>query len=318
MKTLKSYLKRLVAIGLAALVVAVPITASAQGFSGVGVQVQPFYTQYVGTSISAVSTDVAIIVKYTGSSNVAADINVAAADSDVTLRVSAANDATVNIQAGGLGPCGAAVGTLDTADTDCDTLGELVDHINASANWSAAIVTGLRSDATANTLLTVGTTDAKIPTGVKVFWETPQALAVNVALVPLADGVDVGIQNWLGRDNTGRVSGRLARRPFIDRDTTMLYYSEKVTSTGAVGNIIVYCSYDNYVEDQQAASTQTDVTLYFEAGAATTVTGKIDEFVNAGGLTCVGGRLWARISATTDLTAPSVVISGYQKQRRLQ
>lgn len=321
MKTMKTFLKKMGVAALAAALAFTPVSqVAAQGVNVAGIQVQPFYTQYIGNSISAVTTDVAFIVKYVGATQQAATVAVAAADSDVTLTVAGANDATVNIQAGGLGPCGASVGVLDTADTDCDTLGELVDHINASANWRAAIVTGLRSDATANTLFTVASTDAKVPTGINVLWETPQALAVNVALIPQykRDGTTLGIQNFLARDNQGGIAGgRLATTPFTDRDTTLLYYSEKVTSTGAVGNIIVYCSFDNYSnQGRQVAGTQTDVVLYLEAGAATTVTGKVDEFTTAGGLVCNGGRLWARISATTDLTAPTIVITGYQRVAR--
>lgn len=328
MKTLRKFKNTFAVLSvLLALTVLFPLPATqAQGVNVAGLQVQPFYTQYVGKSVTAVTTDAAFYVKYVGSTSQAATVAVAAADSDVTLQVAAANDSTVNIQAGGLGPCGASVGVLDTADTDCDTLGELVDHINASANWRAVIVTGLRADATANTLFTVAATDAKVVTGVPVLWETPQALAVNIALTPVnLDsaagqflGADPGFINFENRlQNSGR-AGSISRQPFADRDSTLLYYSEKVTSTGAVGNIIVYCSYNDYSnQGKQAASVQNDVVLYLEAGAATTVTGKVDEFTTAGGVTCSGGRLWVRISATTDLTAPTIVLTGYQRVRRI-
>lgn len=312
--------KYLAATLMAVLGVGTIPSAQAQGVNVAGIQVVPFYTQYQGQVVTAVNTDTALFIKYIGATVQAATVAVAAADSDVTLTVAAANDATVNIQAGGLGPCGASVGVLDTADTDCDTLGELVDHINASTNWAAVIVTGLRADATANTLFTVASTDARTPSGVSVFWETPQALAVNVALLPYgpADGSSFGIQTWLSRDRNNLAAGKLATRPFPDRDTTFLYYSEVVTSTGAVGNIIVYCSYDNYSNaGQQKAGTQNDIILYSEAGAATTVTGKVDELLNAGGVSCSGGRVWARISATTDLTVPRIVISGFQRLKRV-
>lgn len=310
----------LLLIGAATLMTPSYGVVEAQGVNVAGLQVQPFYTQYIGNTVSAVTTDVALYIKYVGATNQAATVAVAAADSDVTLQVAAANDATVNIQSGGLGACGASVGVLDTANANCDTLGELVDHINASANWRAVIVTGLRSDATANTLFTVATTDAKVPDGVAVLWETPQALAINVGLYPvdLNTGASLGIRNWLNRDNRGLVGGSLATRPFADRDSTFLYYSENVTSTGAVGNIIVYCSYDNYVnQGKQVSGTQTDNILFQKAGAATTVTGTVNEFLNAGGLVCGGGRLWVRISATTSLTVPTVVLTGYQRPRRV-
>lgn len=301
---------------------------SAQGIGAPGIQVQPFYTQYIGKAVTAVTTPVVFYVKYVGPTNQTATVAVAAADSDMTFVVGGSNDATVNIQAGGLGPCGAAVGVLDTADTDCDTLGELVDHINASANWRAAVVTGLRADATANTLFTQAATDAKIPTGVAIISETPQALRIDVPLLPYSDGTgafsgypagsDLGIQAFLARDTNSLRGGFLASRPFADKDTVVQYASENVTSTGAVGQFIVYCSYDNYQnQGKQQSGTQFDQILYQEAGAATTVTGKIDEFLTAGGLACSGGRAWVRISATTDLTAPLVVVTGYQRPKRV-
>lgn len=320
MKSIKTFLKNLAAVALAAVVMAGPTPAFAQGVNVNGLQVQPFSATFIGNSISAVSTDVALYVKYTGSTSQTATLDVAAADSDFTFQVAGANDATINVQSGGLPACGASVGVLDTADADCNTLGELIDHINASANWSAVIVAGLRTDATANTLLTLGASArVKDPGGVEIFWETPQALAINVALIPVDNGgASLGIQNWLARSNTGRDSGKLATRPFPDRDSTLLYYSEKVTTTGAVGNIIVYCVIENYIEDKQASSSEQANILYLEAGAATTVTGKVDEFTTAGGLVCNGGKLFVRVSATTDLTAPTVVLTGFQRFRRVQ
>lgn len=302
--------------------------ASAQGVGAPGIQVIPFYSQFNGKAVTAVTTDVAFYVKYVGPTAQAATVAVAAADSDVTLQVAAANDATVNVQAGGLGPCGASVGVLDTADTDCDTLGELVDHINASANWRAAVVTGLRADATANTLFTVATIDAKAVTGIPVLWETPQALAINVPLLPYSDGTgafsgfpsgqDLGIQNFLAREGNTLRGGFLAQRPFADRDTIVTFASEVVTSTGAVGNFILYCSYDNYAnQGKQQSGSQNDIILYTEAGAATTVTGRIDEITPGGGVACSGGRAWVRISATTDLTAPRVYVAGYHRAKRI-
>lgn len=325
---MNKFAKKFLAIVTAVLVVLAGKPVNAQGIGAPGIQVQPFYSQYIGKAVTAVTTDVVGYIKYVGPTSQAATVAVAAADSDVTLQVAAANDATVNIQAGGLGPCGASVGVLDTADTDCDTLGELADHVNASANWRFAIVTGLRADTTANTIFTQAATDAKVPNGVALLWETPQRLSINVGLLPYSDGsgafggypagTDLGITNFLSRDNRGAVGGLLATRPFADRDTVVQYASENVTSTGAVGQFILYCSFDNYSnQGKQQAGTQTDIVLYQEAGAATTVTGKIDEFVAAGGLVCSGGRAWVRISATTDLTAPLVVITGYQRLKRL-
>ena len=60
-------------------------------------------------------------------------------------------------------------GTIDVSDASANTLGELADNINSSANWSCVLLGGLRANLTANATLTVAevvmSTQAKKNTG---------------------------------------------------------------------------------------------------------------------------------------------------------
>lgn len=302
----------------------------AQGVNLQGLQVKPFEARSASDVITAVSTDVGIYVKYVGTAAGAATVAVAAGG-DVSFVANGAADTTIN-SAGTV--CGATPGTLDlsTPPAGCDTFGEVVALINQSPNWVAALGSVLATDSTNDTLITLVAADAKNPEGLGLLKDTTKTLNVTLQLFPGSNGGRVaGIQNFLPASGSGTGSslgdtggfgfsvGQQNRsgNPFRGRHARLLYASENVTSTGAVGNFIVYCRVPSYVRRPVSstanASTYSEVltTLYLEAGAATTVTGKIDEFVNAGGLGCDNGDLLVRISATTDLTAPTVLATGY-------
>jgi len=307
--------KKFFAVTMAALLVTLPLVGLAQSVNVPGLLVAPFKAKYVSDNITAVSTDVGIYVRYVGSAAGAATVAVAAADADLSFVANGVADTTVN-PAGAATACGATPGTLDTADTDCDTLGEVVDHINQSANWNAVVAAALRTDTSINSLDTLAATDAKGPAGLGLLKDTVVALNITNVLLPgggrLAAGnaaqLPAGIENW--QSNPQKVTPH----PFNDRDTVMLYASHNDAYTGAAGPYIVYCVYENY-KAGGFGSSELAIVLYQEAMAATTVTGKIDEFQTAGGLSCSAGKMLVRVSAATTLTAPTNVVTGYVKTR---
>ena len=67
-----------------------------------------------------------------------------------------------------------AAGTIDVSDATADTLGEVVDGINQSANWKARIVAGLRTDISTDTFLVAA--EASALTTLTVLWDTTTAL----------------------------------------------------------------------------------------------------------------------------------------------
>jgi hypothetical protein len=318
MKTNSFVTKLLLGLTALALAVGAPLSTNvdAQVTSG-GVVVQPFRARFVSDIKTAVSTDVGIYVKYIGSAAGAATVAVDAATGDLTFIADGAADATLEC------PLSAPfAGVIDVSDAACNTVGEVVDIINMSANWVAVPHAMLRSDSSNNTLITLAATSAKGPGGLGLLKDSAVALNMGVVLFPTGTaggpytdlGADNGISNYL--NSNGVVSNKLKPNPFNDRNTTLLYAHENITTTDNAANLFrVFCVVPNFnpAKSTTAAvvSAETVRELYQEAAALTTATGLIDEFRLAGGLTCNGGKLLVRVNGTTTLTAPTVFANGY-------
>src|SRR5512147_2393037 len=113
MRNLKTYLLAFAAFALAGSVSAQSVFL--QG--GLG----------VSDAISAVSTDIGLYVKYVGASQTGtATVAVDAATGDIAFVVNGAADTTIG--------CPTATGTIDVSNAACDTMGEVLDVINKTAN----------------------------------------------------------------------------------------------------------------------------------------------------------------------------------------
>lgn len=323
---MKNFLKATV-VGLAGLVAfagllpQIPLSpVNAQTLTSGGVQIVPFRSLPAVEIFTAVVTQPAIYVKYVGTAAGAATVAVAAGG-DVTVVANGAADATINA-AGTV--CGATPGTLDlsTPAAGCDTLGEVVDLFNASPNWVASLHGGLRSDSSDNTLNTLVTADAKNPAGLALINDQAVTLQMTVTLIPKTTGPITGFPGLApGSDPgiTAYTSGnKVIPNPFADRTTTLLYAHENITTTDNAANLFrVLCVIPSSKAGTSTTGTavpvgsESVIELYREAAAATTVTGKIDEFVNAGGLECPGGKLLVRVNGNTTLTAPVLFGTGF-------
>ena len=146
-----------------------------------------------GNVASDTAGSVALLIKYVGTTAGSATTDVAVAGGgDMTFRVAGVAAATINtVAAGSL--CGATPGTLDlsTPDATCNTLGEMVDVINASSDWRAVLVSGLRSDATDNTLTTFAVTAAQKAEGLAVYFDSAVSLTTTIALIPETCKTDI-------------------------------------------------------------------------------------------------------------------------------
>ena len=334
---MKNFLKKLTAVVLGAFVIAAPSLAVAQQVNVFGAQIQPFKATMVSDAIGAVDTTVALYVRYVGSSAATSTVAVTGNNSMAFVDGGAA-DATVNVQDSNA--CGATPGTLDLTNANCNTYGGLVDRINKSKNWVAVLAGVLRSETSNANVNNVAASNAvKNPDGLGITVKTSAQLVVTGIGLPgggrfpagilggqkglPVTGLPGGIQNWIPVSFSGLPTTTGAGKPggafvpFADTDTSLLYASENVTSTGAVGNMIVYCVYESYKFNGGLGSTETAVNLFQKAGAATTVTGILNEFINSGGLKCSGGKLLYRISATTTLTAPTIVVTAVRQPRNI-
>jgi hypothetical protein len=129
--------------------------------------------------------DIGLVVRYKGS-EASATVEVAATTGDITFKHGAlgaeAVDDTID---SGLGAEGTAPGVADVSDAAADTMGELVDLINASANWEAYLVDCLRSDDSKTLLLTLSAAQANkglVPSGVRLYKDSSQNDNYDISL----------------------------------------------------------------------------------------------------------------------------------------
>lgn len=140
----------------------------------------------VGRTLNSdTAASVAMLVKYVGTSvSATTDVEVETAG-NIKFRVAGAADGAVNtVAAGSL--CGATPGTLDlsTPDATCNSLGEVVDVINASGTWIAVLVDGVRTDLSDNTLTVRAVTAGVAAAGVALYFDSTVSLHASVALLP--------------------------------------------------------------------------------------------------------------------------------------
>jgi len=182
--------------------------------------------------------DVAMEVYYVGDEvDGVCTVAVADATGDIAFVVDGSADTTIQV--------GSTAGTIDVSDTDADTLGEVIDVINASPNWRAIMKHALRADSADDTLLTMAASDAKAG-ALSIYKDTTAALNVAIALTE--------------QDVVANLTG--------DQDTFSKVWGIDATSTYASGTstIEVYaCVVDKY------GVTHSETKIYSAAGGNTTV-----------------------------------------------
>jgi len=249
------------------------------------------------TYVVAVDTAPVMLVKYIGPTVQANTFAVTTFDYIFTVAGSA--DATINVQA--TTPCGASVGTLDTNDSDCNTLGELVNEINASANWLAIPLGGISTDSVDTGGQASGADVAAavaLAAGTPVYIDSSDALTTALTFYP-KNRLD--IRDWM--------QGNKPMNPFEGRVSTLQYYLQNVAETAAgAGN--VYAVHDHWGGLYGKTWTQDIRILYGFTGAATGVDKAID-FTNGPLFTNPGERIIVRGASTVTHTSPRFVAFGF-------
>lgn len=142
------------------------------------------------TVVNEVADDgpVALLVRYIGSEESGLVEVTAGGDLVFTHGVlgSEAADTSV-LEEGGTG------GTIDVSDTNGNTLGKVVDAINASANWEAVLVDALRGDSSTDTLVDSGPSQAKTPKGLAINVDTSAALVCTLLVAPQVFREDIRV-----------------------------------------------------------------------------------------------------------------------------
>jgi hypothetical protein len=268
----------------------------------------PETTEPVSGVITADDTDVAILIRYVGSTGTAAtqsgDVEVAAGDILLKTGAIGAEIADVTITR-----CGATDGTLDADDAECNTLGEMVDSINVSANWVAVILDGLRSDVISGAqLLTRARIDANLVAGIPLFWDTSVAFTSTIALVP-SEARTMGFYYNRSPPNNALTSSD----PWSQTRTG--YCLGNATSTYASGTSTLQVISTKVTNSGTGNGAEVNTTLYSEAGGATTVS-KTFDYRDI----CLWGKKGEKLIVRLDNSAAMSVVTnrqfGYQVRYR--
>jgi hypothetical protein len=313
--TMKTFKQFLIAAVTVALILPIAPAPKAEAFHPADFLDNP---QGVGNALGAVSTDVAILVKYVGVSPAGGNITVAAGG-DISLFTGVAGSGTVDLTT----ECpvsGALGGIIDVSDAACNTVGEVVDAINASPNWRAVLVDSLRSDNADNTFITAANQSASNAKGVALLRDTTIALNTSIALIPNEMRTD--IRPWLNKQGL-----ELNPNPFADSQTYFQYANETFTGTGADTYSVRSVLLSNKPTGPAAASTaasivgsstETVTVLFSTPGGGTTVNSTFD-FRASPLIGRRGEKLMARLTAGTTYTAAvhsaSGVIGTYKKSQ---
>lgn len=188
--------------------------------------------------------DIGLVVRYKGT-EASATVEVASTTGDITFKHGALGAEAVDstIDSGGNDD-----GVIDVSDAAADTMGEVVDLINASPNWEAYLVDCLRTDDSRTLLLTLAATQANktlVPQGVRLYKDASQN-----------DNFDLSVA--------------IMNRAFPDGFTK----TEKAINVvkGIVSNN-TFGSGTNKIQVYEINPiTKTETKVYERAGAATTVT----------------------------------------------
>jgi len=119
---------------------------------------------------------VSLVIMYIGS-QVSATVTVASGDITFKHGAAAAEAVDATIDSGGDDD-----GVIDVSDTTADTLGEVVDLINGSANWKAYIKDGIRADASAGLLARSETTLTPNVTETPLYSDTSTDLELSIRI----------------------------------------------------------------------------------------------------------------------------------------
>jgi len=219
-----------------------------------------------------------MLLKYVGTAN-SATVAVAAGG-DMTFEVSAVADTTVN-----------TTGSIDlsTPAGTVDTYGELVDIINASANWTAVLVDVLRSDSTDNTLAEQATIQGTKAEGVPLYFDSAVAASYHAGRALLPTGMQTDIRPWISRK-----SGRPLENPFAGKqiDVRWVEGSSTFATTGTF-NI-----YSVKPSNKKPGSAETVTTLWSEATGASAANKQLTQFQYFGVLGRINEKVIVRITDT--------------------
>lgn len=214
-------------------------------------------------ALTADDADVAFRLKFVGSQPFS---SVTVTAGDVLLKYGTASADTADVT---ITRCGATDGTLDVDDAECNTLGELVDSINTSANWVAVIEDGLRSDLVSGAaLLAFAAKNASLSQGATITWDTSVSFDATQCL-----NCPRTMEGYMNNPNS--LTSGLRPNPFAGRQSAFVIGNFTSTYASGTSTIQIF-SVKPYNHETLGSGSETVDTLYAVAGGATTAAKEIN------------------------------------------
>lgn len=214
---------------------------------------------------------VAVLVKYYPgvSTNTSATMQVANGGA-ITFQVAAAAYTGFECPvAGALG------GIIDTTNAACNTLGEVVDSINGTAEtfasgfFRAVIVDGLRTDDSSTGILTAGATQVTTAEGLPIYWDTSANFALGETRALLPGDCRTNIACFV------TPAGKLLSNPYFGQQTMVNWVEGYSTYGAGTSNLYMY----TVKPINKAVGVETVNTIWGpEAMGASTVTKQFTQF----------------------------------------
>ena len=194
--------------------------------------------QGIASAAQAVAEDgsIAMYCKYIGTS-ACASITVDAGTGDLTFTdgTCGAESATDTFECPVAGALG---GVIDVSNAACNTIGEVVDIVNASSDWRCLPYAALRTDSSNDTLVTIAATQATTPNGLGLAFDSSVFLSNTVVVSsPLAPPLGTAGYEFLG---SGPLSSTFKLNPWYGRRGYIQSLQEVSTYAGGTSNVYVY------------------------------------------------------------------------------
>lgn len=227
-----------------------------------------------GLAIAAISTDVAMVVTYSGPGDATIAV---AAGGIVTFQVDSA--AYTGFECPESGVFG---GIMDPSDAECDYFGEFQDVVNADTNgyFKAVLVGALRTDSTDNTLITLVTAD--VGAGKGLLFDGTVTDEVNIVLSTKQSATDY---------ITG---GLIQQDPYDGKRVILQTMVMKITNAGTNTEATLAClerSYDGVAVNE----TVTNLTTLIGTTTGAWATFDDADFGSFGFIGCKHGAMHVRI-----------------------
>lgn len=255
----------------------------------------------------------AIVCKYIGTSN-CASIAVDAGTGDLTFTdgTCGSEGATDTFECPVSGALG---GVIDVSNGSCNTIGEVVDIVNASSDWRCQPYASLRADSSNDTLVTISATQATGPDGLGLKLDSSVALISTVVLAPNTGPIPSDSYRNL---SLGPQSTSFLSKPWVN---TQAYLSsvQALSTYGSGTSALSVIAVDRTFA---AAGSETSYTVWPSmAGGATTVAktfGSCDTSATGcdpawgpGGLFCPEGlQCLVRLTNSAALSVNTIGVNG--------